>query len=155
ADVPFFILGGAALARGVGEKLTPCSLKPPCKILLASPGISASTVKVYRNIKLALTTEHKSNNNALIIACEEKRELDISMDLHNDLEVSACELYPEIQAFKMEMANLLTQKVRMTGSGASFFVLFWEDGQAECAFDMLSRRWHGDAHKRIFLTSLI
>ena len=153
ADVPFFIAGGAALARGVGDVLTPCLLKSPCKILLANPGISASTAKVYKNIKLALTTERKSNNNALIIACEENRVLDLDVDLHNDLEISACELYPEIHAFKMEMASLLTQKVMMTGSGASFFVLFWEDGQAECAYDMLSRRWHGDANKRIFLTS--
>lgn len=155
ADVPFFILGGAALARGVGEILTPCSLKPPCRVLLATPGMAASTALVYKNINLALTTGRKSNNNALIIACEENRVLDISVDLHNDLEVSACGLYPEIQAFKMEMASLLTENVMMTGSGASFFVLFWEDGQAECAFDTLSRRWHGDAHKRIFLTSFL
>ncbi|SMC36527.1 4-diphosphocytidyl-2-C-methyl-D-erythritol kinase [Desulfocicer vacuolatum DSM 3385] len=155
ADVPFFVQGGAALARGVGELLTPCTLKTPCRVLLASPGVAASTALVYKNINLALTTGHKSTNNALIIACEENRVLDISVDMHNDLEASACELYPEIQAFKTEMAGLLTQKVMMTGSGASFFVLFWEDGQAECAFDMLSRRWHNNPHKRIFLTSFI
>ncbi len=155
ADVPFFILGGAALARGVGEILTPCALKPPCGVLLATPGVAASTARVYKNINLALTTERKSNNNTPIITCEEDQVLDVRGYLHNDLEASACALYPEIRAFKMEMADLLTETVMMTGSGSSFFVLFWENGQAECAFDVLSRRWHGHARKRVFLTSFL
>ena len=155
ADVPFFVLGEAALARGVGEILTPCVLKPPCKVLLATPGVAASTARVYKNINLALTTERKSNNNTPIIACEENQVLDVRGYLHNDLEASACELYPEIQAFKMEMADLLTETVVMTGSGSSFFVLFWENGQAERAFGVLSRKWHGHVHKRVFLTSFL
>ena len=155
ADVPFFVLGGAALAKGVGEILTPCTLKSPCGVLVATPGVGASTAKVYKNIKFALTTEGKSNNNIPIIACEKNHVLDFRGYLRNDLESSACELYPEILAFKMEMADLLTQTVMMTGSGSSFFVLFWKDGQAERAFEMLSRRWHGDERKRVFLTSFL
>ena len=155
ADVPFFIQGGAALARGVGEILTPCVLKSPCGVLVATPGVAASTASVYKNINFALTTEGKSNNNTPIIACEKNQMLDFRDCLHNDLEASACELYPEIQAFKSEMADLLTQTVMMTGSGSSFFVLFWEEGQAACAFDMLSRRWHSDVRRRVYLTSFL
>ena len=155
ADVPFFVLGGAALARGVGEILTPCTLNPPCGVLVATPGVAASTARVYKNINFALTTEGKSNNNTPIIVCEKNQMLDFRGCLHNDLERSACELYPEIQAFKSEMADLLNQTVMMTGSGSSFFVLFWEEGQAACAFDMLSRRWHSDVSRQVFLTSFL
>ena len=43
ADVPYCILGGTALAEGIGEKLTPLPPLPPCHILIAKPDISVST----------------------------------------------------------------------------------------------------------------
>lgn len=155
ADVPFFVLGGAALAHGVGERLIPCSLDRSGRVLLALPGVFASTEQVYKNINLALTTGVKSNNNALIIACEEGRVLDCVDCMENDLEASACELYPEIKAFKIEVANLLDEKVMMTGSGSSFFAFFKDDEKAANALAILEQRWQHDERKNVCLTSFL
>jgi len=47
ADVPFFINGGAALAEGRGDRLTPRPTKPAW-FAIAWPGIELSTAAVYR-----------------------------------------------------------------------------------------------------------
>lgn len=153
ADVPFFIQGGAAIARGIGEQLSPCPMPEKVHVLLASPGISAATARVYKNLNLGLTTRTKSTNNALIIACEEGRILDFRDRLHNDLETSACALYPDLMAFKEEMSRLLTQRVMMTGSGSSFFALFRHYEAAAEACRNLTREWKEDARKTVCLTA--
>ena len=50
ADVPYCILGGTALAQGIGERLTPLPPLPPCHILIAKPYISVSTKYVYQHL---------------------------------------------------------------------------------------------------------
>ena len=50
ADVPYCILGGTALAEGIGEKLTPLPPLPFCHILIAKPAVSVSTKYVYQHL---------------------------------------------------------------------------------------------------------
>ena len=52
ADVPYCIMGGTALAEGIGEKLTQLSPCPDCYVLVAKPDISVSTAYVYTNLVL-------------------------------------------------------------------------------------------------------
>ncbi|KEF34860.1 MULTISPECIES: 4-(cytidine 5'-diphospho)-2-C-methyl-D-erythritol kinase [Deinococcus] len=47
ADVPFFLLGRAALAGGVGEVLTPLPV-PPVPLVLVNPGVEVSARDAYR-----------------------------------------------------------------------------------------------------------
>ena len=46
ADVPYCVIGGTALAEGIGEKLTKLPPVSDCHILIAKPGISVSTKTV-------------------------------------------------------------------------------------------------------------
>lgn len=50
ADVPFCVAGGTALARGIGERLTPCAPMPDCHILIAKRGEGVLTPEAYREI---------------------------------------------------------------------------------------------------------
>ena len=43
ADVPYCVMGGTALAEGIGEKLTPLAPAPDCYVLVAKPDINVST----------------------------------------------------------------------------------------------------------------
>ena len=45
ADVPFFVFGAPALARGVGEKLTALSL-PPFWVAVVAPPVSVPTATI-------------------------------------------------------------------------------------------------------------
>ena len=73
--------------------------------------------------------------------------------LHNDLEASACSLYPEIGSAKEEMAFLLDRKVYMSGSGSSLFALFSGSEDAGKAYELLAEKWSRGPEK-VFLTSL-
>ena len=48
ADVPFCLVGGTALAEGIGETLTPAPAPPDHRLLIVKPPRSAETGKVYR-----------------------------------------------------------------------------------------------------------
>ncbi len=153
-DVPFFIDGGPAFVQGIGEKLSkPISLLPYYALIL-SPSINASTINVYKNIDLALTNESKYNINPFLKAHEKGMAFDVKKYLHNDLELSACSLYPELALFKEQITEILPKKVLMTGSGASFFALFSDFGSAKHCFHDLSIKWHG-TDKKVFLTFFV
>jgi len=152
ADVPFFVRGRTALATGVGEYLSEAPRLKPYHVLILYPGIKASTAGVYKNLDLALTKQLKLNNNALLKSSRGGREVDVKEFLHNDLEESACRLYPAIRSVKEEMAACLPDGVLMTGSGASFFSLYGDAARAGSAFKELSKRWSGSG-RQLFLTT--
>ncbi|MBS0319527.1 MAG: 4-(cytidine 5'-diphospho)-2-C-methyl-D-erythritol kinase, partial [Proteobacteria bacterium] len=55
ADVPVFIGGRAALARGIGERLAPLTL-PPLWLVLARPATSVPTASVFAAAELTRST---------------------------------------------------------------------------------------------------
>jgi 4-diphosphocytidyl-2-C-methyl-D-erythritol kinase len=106
ADVPFFIFGRAALARGVGERLTPLSVPTP-QLFLAKPLDHAPTPLIFSQTDLVRETP----------------TLDIdALAMHagrNDLQPVAERLFPSIA----DIRNALGRSARMSGSGACVFVL--------------------------------
>jgi 4-diphosphocytidyl-2-C-methyl-D-erythritol kinase len=53
ADVPYCIMGGTALAEGIGEKLTPLNRITGDYVVIAKPKIGVSTKYVYENLDLS------------------------------------------------------------------------------------------------------
>lgn len=155
ADVPFFILGGAALAEGVGEELTSVHPLERHHILLFYPGLEASTAQVYKNLDLGLTKSVKSNNKCLLKTSDINQGFGVIRKLmHNDLELSACTLYPEIGLFRKELVDCLPEKVMMTGSGSTFFALFSDYEKAQRCFNELSIKWRF-TRREVFLVSFV
>lgn len=153
ADVPFFIFGGPALARGVGEVLTRLPDLPPYWLVLCNPGVAASTPKVFKELGFCLTSPPeytiRSDSNVLL----KEGWGDIREQLHNDLEDPACRLYPEINSTKKEMELLLKRSVHMSGSGSSLFALYSGEKRAKRAFETLCRHW-GQRPEAVCLTAL-
>ena len=58
ADVPYCVIGGTALAEGIGEKLTPLEPAPECFVLVAKPDINVSTRYVYERLNVAAIEKH-------------------------------------------------------------------------------------------------
>jgi 4-diphosphocytidyl-2-C-methyl-D-erythritol kinase len=156
ADVPFFIFGRSAIARGIGEQLTKVPPLYPYYIVLCDPGVTASTAHVYKNLNFNLTSQEKYNIYAkfdkLIRKWEQACKTDISALLHNDLEEPAFKLYPEINRTKKEMELLLHKKVHMTGSGSSLFALYSDHKSAEKGYECLSNKW-ANTKRKIFISS--
>ena len=154
ADVPFFIGGVPAIARGVGEQLTPVDHLVPYYLVLCDPGISASTAEVYKNIDFQLTENQKYTMNTGLNVPIRGQMFDVWGQLHNDLEEPACRLYPGIKKTKEEMAFLLDRNVHMTGSGSSLFALYPDREKAKAGVDRLVAEWSGSG-KQVFLSSFI
>jgi len=154
ADIPFFIKGAPAIAQGVGEKLEMLDHLVPYYLLLCDPGVHASTAKVYKNIDFTLTENQKYTMNTGLNVPIRGQRFDVRGRLHNDLEESACRLYPEIKKTKEEMAFLLERNVHMTGSGSSLFALYSDRKQVGNAYRKLAGQWSGSA-KKVFLSSFV
>jgi 4-diphosphocytidyl-2-C-methyl-D-erythritol kinase len=152
ADIPFFIFNSPALATGVGEKLEKIKTLKPFYIVLCNPGVHASTAKVYKNIDFKLTTKQKYNINTGLSVLVRGMDFDIREIMHNDLEESACRLYPEIRTTKEEMELVMGKRVFMTGSGSSLFALFTKFEKAEKGYEKLLTKWN-KSKKKAFLSS--
>lgn len=139
ADVPFFIFGKPALARGIGEKLEAVERLISYKILIIFPGFGVSTAYIYKNLNLRLTNCEKK----LKHSCFKNSDIDAASCLCNDLETAAEVLYPEISDVKHALLAQGAKAALMSGSGSSVFGLFADTLQAENAFRVLSAhpRW--------------
>ena len=80
------------------------------------------------------------------------QEFDVRDQMHNDLEESACRLYPEIRETKEEMELLLKRRVVMTGSGSSLFALFSARENANRGYKRLLKKW-ATSKRNVFLSS--
>lgn len=133
ADVPFCILGGAALGRGIGEILTPLPAMDKPWILLVNPGFEISTAWIYQRINLSLTPPQK--NVTMLIRCLQNSEFfNIMRYLYNGLEVPVLSKYPAVAEIKTKLNKYPSSRgVLMSGSGATVFALMQNQAQAKLA----------------------
>ncbi|MDD2366835.1 MAG: 4-(cytidine 5'-diphospho)-2-C-methyl-D-erythritol kinase [Desulfuromonadaceae bacterium] len=127
ADVPFFIFKKAAIAEGIGEKLTELPEMPHCWILLVNPAIHVSTAWVYKSLQL--TNRGKLNR---LPEFFDSIEQVISI-LSNDLESVTVEKFPVIAEIKSLLLESGASGSMMSGSGPTVFGIFDSFDAAEIA----------------------
>lgn len=120
ADVPFFLLGRPALARGVGELLEPLDGWPDLWYLIVTPAIEVSTAWVYANLKIGLT----SRNLAFNIPSFEATPFEVADFLVNDLEAVTAARFPVITRIKALLLDAGAEGALMSGSGPSVYGIF-------------------------------
>ena len=119
ADVPFFIRGGAAVARGIGERLESLENIEPARILLANPGFRIATKQVYNNLRFPLTKKQKINRILkLLRAWAPPQEWGKLM--FNRLEEAVLTRHPEISRAKKILESCGFNSI-MSGSGSTVF----------------------------------
>ena len=148
ADVPFFIYGCPAIARGIGDKLSPFPEIPDKPLVLIYPGSPVSTGAVYKKLNLALTKTKKIHTKFIF---ETGKYTDICKHLYNVLEPAAMELCPEIGAAKQALMESGADGALMSGSGSSVFGIFHEARKAESACRKLSR----NSNWQVFYTQFL
>lgn len=123
ADVPYCIMGGTALAEGIGEKLTPLVHVPDACVLIAKPNIDVSTKFVYENLHVDELKVHP-NVDGMIKAIENQDVFKMSRLLGNVLETVTPKEYPVIDMIKKTMQDAGAINTLMSGSGPTVFGLF-------------------------------
>ncbi|MGN1146095.1 MAG: 4-(cytidine 5'-diphospho)-2-C-methyl-D-erythritol kinase [Acetatifactor sp.] len=151
ADVPYCILGGTALAEGIGEKLTPLPKAPECHLLVAKPDINVSTKYVYEHLDAAGVTKHPDID-GMVNAIERGSLQGIIERLGNVLETVTISAYPVISVIKDRMKELGAQGSLMSGSGPTVFGIFTEQEKAIRAYEEIKSE---QLAKQLFVTKLV
>jgi len=125
SDVPFFLTGGLALCEGRGERVTALSSHWPRTmrwLLLLKPAISVSTAAVFRNLPASDYTDGM-HSRAVCTALHAGHTPALE-DLHNCLERSVLETYPEVALSREDLLQAGASFVRLSGTGPTLFAPF-------------------------------
>lgn len=139
ADVPYCIMGGTALAEGIGECLTPLRPLKRTWCVIAKPDISISTKEAYGALRLDEIYRHPATEQLIgyIKAGEVKK---LALGMVNVLEDACISRYPEIFEIRKLMQQQGAMGSMMTGSGSAVFGLFQFRSDAERCSNALNSR---------------
>ena len=149
ADVPYCVIGGTALAEGIGEKLTPLEMAPECHVLVAKPDISVSTKYVYEHLDIAKIEKHPDID-GMVEAISMGSLQGVLDRMENVLETVTIPTYPVINDIKRRMKELGAVNSLMSGSGPTVFGIFLEESTAQAAMEQLRQE---KLAKQIFVTT--
>ncbi|WP_137132369.1 4-(cytidine 5'-diphospho)-2-C-methyl-D-erythritol kinase [Rhizobium sp. FY34] len=118
ADVPMCLVSRPAMARGIGEDLTPATALPALSIVMLNPLIGVSTPEIFRRLT--------RRDHPPVPALPQKGGdwITFLQDLRNDLEPAARAQVPQIGEFCDALTAHGAQLARMSGSGATCFGIF-------------------------------
>jgi len=118
-DVPFFLGGESAIARGIGERLSPVSL-PSAWFAIAVPPAHVATAAIFAAPNLTRSTP--------------SAKMDVFSEGygHNDLESVASAKFPDV-ARAIAVFKRASSSARMTGSGGGVFAAFASEAEAKAA----------------------
>jgi 4-diphosphocytidyl-2-C-methyl-D-erythritol kinase len=119
ADVPFFIKGGAAYARGIGDELKFFKL-PRMSLIIYYPGYSISTKWAYEEYDKSILTQKPAMDNIINEKSEKKRK---GFELTNDFEKLVFEKHPDLLDVKVNLLSCGSFMVSLSGSGSCLFTL--------------------------------
>lgn len=132
ADIPFCILGGTALAQGIGEKLISLPAPPKASLLVVKPPIMVPTKWVYENLHLDELEKHPDID-GMIDALKEGNLRGITERMENVMESVTEQAYPIITDIKKMMLGNGALNAVMSGSGPSIFGVFLDEETAHTA----------------------
>ena len=131
ADVPFFLIGGTALATGIGAELTPLPPLPPCVFVVVKPPGGVSTPEAYRRLDSSPTLFHPAVED-MVRALERGDLGGVARCVGNSFEASMA--LPHTAALTAAMRAHGALAAALTGSGSAVFGLFDDDDAASaCA----------------------
>lgn len=132
ADVPYCIIGGTALAEGIGEILTPLRPLPTTEVLLVSPHIEVSTAKVFGKYNEKYVTG-RPDTNTLLKAVGIGDIKTLAAGMVNVLESVTANEHKIIKRIKTALMKCGAAGSLMSGSGPTVFGLFDDAEKAASA----------------------
>jgi 4-diphosphocytidyl-2-C-methyl-D-erythritol kinase len=142
SDVPFFLLGGTAVALGRGTELYPLPDRPAQAGLVVAPDLHVSTADAYRRLSAQLTSEPLQNKIVSFQSAvwgESARcpGEGATASGENDFESVVFDEHPALKLIKQRLRKLGAQPALMSGSGSAVFGLFPKRDQVRRAIQSL------------------
>jgi 4-diphosphocytidyl-2-C-methyl-D-erythritol kinase len=138
SDVPFFLLGGAAVGIGRGTELFPLPDGPAQRGIVVAPGVHVNTAQAYRDLSPRLTTE--SQQNKIFSFQWHSWELvgeGSARPAENDFEAVVFGQHRRLATLKKRLIRAGASVAMMTGSGSALFGLFGAGDGISRALEML------------------
>jgi 4-diphosphocytidyl-2-C-methyl-D-erythritol kinase len=137
ADVPYFLVGGTALAVGRGDEVIPLPDLPRRELLLVLPPIHVATAELFAGLG-ELTARPFDPR---IMALVQRGDLGWEACVHatNDLEAAVFRRWPELAALHADL-QATGVVARLSGSGAAFWMMA-RRGRLPDDETLLDRRW--------------
>lgn len=151
ADVPYCIMGGTALAEGIGEQLTALSKAPDCYLLVAKPDINVSTKYVYEHLDAKEVYKHPDID-GMVEAIKAGSLEGITERMGNVLENVTIVAHPVIATIKERMLALGAVNSLMSGSGPTVFGIFTDKEKAIKAYEQVKAE---QLAGQVFLTHFV
>ena len=133
ADIPYCIIGGTALAEGIGEELTAISDMPTCHLVIAKPAIDVSTGWVYKELDSREGIKHPDID-GIKAAIEEGDLNKMCALIGNVLEEVTASKYKEVGQLEEILRKEGAVGAFMTGSGPTVFGVFDKKDAAEAGY---------------------
>ena len=133
ADIPYCIIGGTALAEGIGEELTAISDMPTCHLVIAKPAIDVSTGWVYKELDSREGIKHPDID-GIKAAIEEGNLNKMCALIGNVLEEVTASKYKEVGQLEEILRKEGAVGAFMTGSGPTVFGVFDKKYAAEAGY---------------------
>jgi 4-diphosphocytidyl-2-C-methyl-D-erythritol kinase len=139
SDLPFFSVGGRAVATGRGEELFPLKDWTDYWLVLVSPGFSVPTSEAYS----WLTPPRDSNK--IFSFCvrfvpPHGFAEPVSDFQPNDFELPLLRRFPELAEIKRKLSASGARLAALTGSGSTMFGVFGNEASAARAASSIDRR---------------
>ncbi len=122
SDVPFFLTGGTAYARGRGEELTPIALDGPPALLLLLPDERVATADAFARV-----TRYSQP-----LGIDAYRKFDPKV-MTNDFETPIFAVLPHLRDLKQRLCDAGAAWAGMTGSGSTIVGAFRSKSQRDAA----------------------
>lgn len=132
ADIPFCVMGGTALAEGIGEKLAPLPAPPEAVLLIVKPPVMVSTQWVYEHLQLDRIGRHPDID-GMVEALNLGDLKGVTSRMENVMETVTEKAHPIITDIKKMMLGNGAMNAVMSGSGPSIFGVFMEEDTARAA----------------------
>ncbi|ACO44824.2 4-(cytidine 5'-diphospho)-2-C-methyl-D-erythritol kinase [Deinococcus deserti] len=137
ADVPFFLLGSAAIAEGVGERLSPVQTGPLSLVLL-NPGVEVSAREAYLWLDETGAFTSELDVQAIVQGLAAGSE---EVPYFNALQPAVVARHPLIQVALDALRDAGLHAPLMSGSGSTCFALAQDAMHADRAAQVLAARY--------------
>lgn len=136
ADVPFFLEGGAALARGRGERLMLLPPLPTTWVVLARPQVEVATAWAYKQLGVAGIAA-RPHTERMVDAVKREDVRDVGRHLHNVFTEVIAAAHPIVSELRARILRGETYGATMSGTGPAVYGIMANEAAARKVADDL------------------
>jgi 4-diphosphocytidyl-2-C-methyl-D-erythritol kinase len=138
ADVPFFLVGGRALGRGIGADVSPLPDEETVYLIVLSPNAKVRTASAYNALDARTLTSQDTDPILASSSAEPNSDDWCHWPLHNDFESVIFDIEPEVERAKVALLDSGARAALLAGSGSSVFGIFASEAARQRALECLN-----------------